>query len=90
MSPENRYALLVMRMRQSLAQLERAFVEEVHQDRDRRASLHRTAESRTQRRAIQRETKRSSLRFALLCLTLIATAVIVTIVMFKLLFLVIG
>jgi hypothetical protein len=79
-----------MRMRQSLAQLERAFVEEVYQDRDRRASLHRTAESRTHRREIRRETKRSSFRFALLCLTLIATAVIVTIVMFKLLFLVIG
>jgi hypothetical protein len=79
-----------MRMRQSLAQLERAFVEEVHQDRDRRASLHRTAESRTYRRAIRRETKRSSFRFAMLCLTLVATAVIVTIVMFKLLFLVLG
>jgi hypothetical protein len=37
-----------------------------------------------------RETKRSSLRFALLCMTLIATAVIVTVLMFRALYIVMG
>ncbi|MCA1690496.1 MAG: hypothetical protein LC720_08750 [Actinobacteria bacterium] len=77
-------------MRQSLAQLERAFVEEIHQDRDRRESLRRAAAHRARVRRVQRETKRSSFRFALLSLTLIATAVIVTVAMFKALYLVMG
>ncbi len=79
-----------MRMRQSLAQLERAFVEEIHQDRDRRESLRRAAAHRARQRRHQRETKRSSLRFAALCITLIATAVIVTVGMFKALYVVMG
>jgi Flp pilus assembly protein TadB len=77
-------------MRQSLAQLERAFVEEIHQDRDRRESLRRAAAQRARDRRLQRETKRSSFRFLLLSLTLIATAAIVTVAMFKALYLVMG
>jgi hypothetical protein len=79
-----------MRMRQSLAQLERAFVEETHLDRQRRESLRRAATARSRRRHVQRETERSSLRFTVLTLTLILTAVIVTIAMFKTLYIVIG
>jgi hypothetical protein len=79
-----------MRMRQSLAQLERAFVEETHLDRQRRESLRRAAAARSRRRHFQRETERSSLRFTLLTLTLILTAVVVTIAMFKTLYIVIG
>ena len=52
-----------MRMRQSLAQLERAFVEEIHQDRDRRESLRRAAAARARNRRLQRETKRELPRF---------------------------
>jgi hypothetical protein len=77
-------------MRQSLAQLERAFVEEIHQDRDRREHLRRAAAQRARTRRHERETKRSSLRFMVLSLTLIATAVIVTVAMFKALYLVMG
>lgn len=77
-------------MRQSLAQLERAFVEETHLDRQRRESLRRAAAERSRRRHVQRETERSSVRFGALTLTLILTAVIVTIAMFKTLYLVIG
>jgi hypothetical protein len=77
-------------MRQSLAQLERAFVEEIHLDRDRREALQRATLERARQREVQRETKRSSLRFTLLSLTLIATATLVTVAMFKTLYLVIG
>jgi hypothetical protein len=79
-----------MRMRQSLAQLERAFVEETHLDRQRRELLRRDAAERSRRRLVRRETERSSVRFGLLTLTLILTAVVVTIAMFKTLYLVIG
>jgi hypothetical protein len=70
-------------MRQSLAQLEQAFVHETEQDRERRERLRRTAARRSRMRAHQREKARSSVRFVLLVLSLIATAVIVTVAMFE-------
>jgi hypothetical protein len=45
---------------------------------------------RSRRRHLEREHKAGSMRFALLVLTLIATAVIVTVVMFQTLYLVMG
>jgi hypothetical protein len=79
-----------MRMRQSLAQLERAFVEEVEQDRDRAERLRREAVARARRREIARTHKRGSMRFGLLVGILIATAVLVTIAMFETLYYVMG
>jgi len=79
-----------MRMRQSLAEIEEAFVEEVVEDRERRQRLAQRAQMRSRRRHIEREQKAGSLRFALLVLTLIATAVIVTIAMFQTLYYVMG
>jgi len=79
-----------MRMRQSLADWERAFVEEASMDRDRRDSLRRTAEQRTLRREVDRRHKRGKLRFVLLVLTLILTAATVTVVMFRTLYLLLG
>ena len=79
-----------MRMRQSMAQLERAFVEEIQLDRARREHLRRTAAARSRQRRIERREKRSSLRFVLLVLALIATAVIVTVAMFETLYIVMG
>lgn len=79
-----------MKMRQSLADLERAFAREITLDRHRRDSLRRTAEQRTLKREVQRRHKRGSVRFALLVLTLIMTAVIVTVVMFRTLYLLLG
>jgi hypothetical protein len=76
-----------MRMRQSFAQFERAFLEETHLDRYRRQSLARATAQRSRRRHVERETKRSSLRFAALALTLVLTAVAVTFVMFRVLYL---
>jgi hypothetical protein len=77
-------------MRQSLAEWERAFVKEISLDRHRRDSLRRTAEQRTLKREVDRRHKRGSMRFFLLVLTLIMTAVIVTVVMFRTLYLLLG
>jgi cell division septal protein FtsQ len=79
-----------MRMQQSLAQIEEAFVEEIEEDRERRERLARRAEMRTRQRKIERTQKHGSVRFALLVLTLVATAVVVTIAMFQTLYYVMG
>jgi membrane glycosyltransferase len=79
-----------MRMRQSLAEIEEAFVEEIEEDRERRERLARRAEQRTRQRHIERAHKHGSMRFVLLVLTLIATAVVVTIAMFQTLYYVMG
>lgn len=79
-----------MRMRQSLAEIEQAFAREISIERHRRASLRRTTEQRAIKRAVQRRHKRGSVRFVLLALALILTAVLVTIVMFRTLYLLLG
>jgi Flp pilus assembly protein TadB len=77
-----------MKMRQSLNQLERAFVEEAALDRDRRDSLRRTAERRAAKRRSERAIKQGKARFIVLSLTLVATAVVVSVVMFRALYLI--
>ncbi len=77
-------------MRQSLAEWEQAFVKEISLDRRRRDSLRRTTEQRAHKRALDRRHKHGSFRFALLVLTLILTAAIVTVVMFRTLYLLLG
>jgi cell division septal protein FtsQ len=79
-----------MRMRQSIAEIEDAFFEEIEEDRERRERLRRHAEQRSRRRHLERTSRQGSLRFALVLLTLIATAVLVTIVMFRTLYYVMG
>ena len=79
-----------MKMRQSLAEWERAFVREITLDRRRRDSLRRAAEARTIKREVARRQKRGSVRFTMLVLTLIMTAAIVTVVMFRTLYLLLG
>src|SRR6202011_2623939 len=79
-----------MKMRQSLADWEQAFHREASLDRRHRASLQRTAEQRTLKREVERRHKRGSVRFALLVLTLIMTAAIVTVEMFRTLYLLLG
>jgi hypothetical protein len=79
-----------MKMRQSLADWERAFVKEITLDRRRRDSLRRTAEQRTYKREVEKRQKRGSVRFVMLVMTLIMTAMIVTIVMFRTLYLLLG
>ena len=79
-----------MKMRQSLAEWERAFVKEITLDRRRRDSLRRTTEQRAHKRELERRHKRGNVRFFLLVLTLVMTAVIVTVVMFRTLYLLLG
>ena len=79
-----------MRMQQSVADIEEAFVEEIEEDRYRRERLRAEAEQRTRRRHSYRTKKHGTVRFFLLVLTLIATAVIVTIAMFQTLYYVMG
>jgi membrane glycosyltransferase len=82
--------MTAMRMQQSLADIEEAFVEEIEEDRERRERLARRAELRARQRHIERTHKHGSMRFVVLVLTLIATAVIVTIAMFQTLYYVMG
>jgi hypothetical protein len=79
-----------MRMRQSLAEIEEAFEQEIELDRHRRERLSRTAHARTRERRKSRVHKAGSVRFILLWLALIATAVIVTVAMFETLYYVMG
>jgi cell division septal protein FtsQ len=72
-----------MRMRQSLAEFEEAFREEAEESIVRRERLRKASAQRSRLRRVQRTRKAGKLRFALLALTIIATAVIVTIVMFQ-------
>jgi len=81
---------MATRMRQSLAEFERAFHEETHEDRARRESLRRKAVMRSQQRRIERTHKHGTARFMILVLVLIATAVIVTLAMFQTLYIVMG
>ena len=67
-----------MRMRQSIAEIEDAFFDEIEDDRERRERLRK----RSQRRQLERQAKRrhrhGTMRFVLLVLVLLGTAVFVT------------
>jgi membrane glycosyltransferase len=81
---------MAMKMRQSLAQLEQEFRHETQRDRSRREHLRRHAARRSRVRTHEREKTRSTVRFWLLVLSLIATAVIVTVAMFETLYYLLG
>jgi hypothetical protein len=73
---------MALKMRQSLAELEREFWRETELDQRRREALRREAASRSRKRHYVRRQKRSSMRFWVLVSTLIGTAVIVAVGMF--------
>jgi membrane glycosyltransferase len=79
-----------MRMRQSLAELERAFVEEVQVDRVRAEQLVHETTVRQHQRRIERAHKHGTMRFFVLAGVLLATAVVVTVAMFETLYYVMG
>jgi anti-sigma-K factor RskA len=81
---------MAMKMRQSLAQLEQEFLHEAQLDRSRRENLRRRALIRARKRYREREQKRSSIRFWVLVLSLIATAVVVAVAMFETLYYLLG
>ena len=77
-------------MRQSLDDLEQRFSREITLERQRRHSLIRTTEHRSALRQVERRHKRGSVRFVLLVLTLVLTAAIVTVAMFRTLYILLG
>lgn len=77
-------------MRQSLAQLEEEFREQMVQERMDSKRLQRDVHVRSRKRNIMRQKKRSSMRFWLLVAALVATAVGVTAAMFETLYLLLG
>jgi uncharacterized membrane-anchored protein len=72
-----------MRMRQSLAEFEEAFREEAAESIVRRERLRKQAAQRSRVRRVERSRAQGKLRFTLLALTIVITAVVVTIVMFE-------
>jgi cytochrome c-type biogenesis protein CcmH/NrfG len=72
-----------MRMRQSLAQLEREFEQEAVLERDRGEQLRRRAVRRTRVRRRERIEKHQQLRFLLLLGSIALTVVVVTWAMFQ-------
>ena len=81
---------MAMKMRQSLAQLEQEFRHETQLDRSRSQMMWRRATWRSRKRTREREKKRSSMRFWLLVISLIGTAVAVTVAMFETLYYLLG
>jgi anti-sigma-K factor RskA len=72
-----------MRMRQSLAQFEEAFREEAAESIVRRERLRKHAAQRSRVRRVERRRKLGKLRFTFLALSIVVTAVVVTIAMFE-------
>jgi hypothetical protein len=81
---------MALRMRQSLAQIEEEFLDQIQREQTESERLRRHAVQRTRRRRVERRKKRSSMRFWLLVLALIATAVGVTVAMFETLYYLLG
>jgi hypothetical protein len=79
-----------MKMRQSIAELERQFVEDAVDDRERAEMLRKRALRRNEVRKREQRHKRGTFRFTLLILILVGTAVLVTVAMFQTLYLVMG
>jgi hypothetical protein len=79
-----------MRMRQSLAELERAFVEEAQVEQVRAVETVRETQLRARQREIEKAHKHGTMRFIALVVALIGTAVLVTVAMFETLYYVMG
>jgi hypothetical protein len=79
-----------MKMRQSLAELERKFLFETQRDRDRSAHLQRDVVVRSRKRSYERRQRGGTRRFWVLALSLVATAVGVTVAMFATLYYLLG
>ncbi len=77
-------------MHQPIAEFETALEEETALDRAVDEARIRQARVRTHRRRVEQVNRRGTLRFVLLVITLLATAVGVTIAMFQTLYIVMG
>jgi hypothetical protein len=82
--------MAAMRMRQSLAEIEEEFLEQMQEEQVLAERQFHYAARRTRIRTRERAKKRSSMRFWMLWLALVATAVGVTVAMFETLYLLLG
>ena len=73
-----------------MREFEDAFLEQTEADRQRREEMTRATTIRTHTRRLEKQHKHGTLRFVLLVLLLIATAVVVTVAMFETLYMVMG
>lgn len=74
-----------MRMRQSMAQIELAFEQEMALEKRRREQLRKRAANRSRARRIQRTESRGKVRFGTLLIALSITVITVVVVMFEVL-----
>ena len=72
-----------MRMRQSMAQIELAFEQEMALEKRRRDQLRKRAANRSRARRIQRTESRGKVRFSVLLVALTITVVTVVVSMFE-------
>jgi hypothetical protein len=79
-----------MRMRQSLAQFEEAFLQEAAASVKRRERLRTQAAQRSRTRRYERIQKQGTLRFVGLAVAILATSLLVTVAMFEALALLVG
>lgn len=81
---------MASRVRQSLREFEQRFHEEIADERAENRHLYRRASQRLRSRRVERTHRHGTVRFALLVLLLVATAVIVTVAMFETIYIVMG
>jgi hypothetical protein len=81
---------VAVRMDQSLVEFERAFADQIKEERRAATLVQAKVAHREKQRQVEVVNRQGTLRYIGLVLTLIATAVIVTVVMFKVLYLVLG
>ena len=81
---------MALKMRQSLAAFEQEFRQTTEEERERSQLAVREVRVRSRKRGIERRRKRSSMRYWLLVLSLVATAVGVTVAMFETLYHLLG
>jgi membrane glycosyltransferase len=79
-----------MRMQQSLSEFDQALSQEMAVERAMRERAVRRVEKRSRQRHLAKVHRRGSMRYLLLVLSIIATAVVVTIAMFETLYYVMG
>jgi anti-sigma-K factor RskA len=79
-----------MRMQQSLSEFEQALSQEMAVERAMRERAVRRVEKRNRQRHLAKVHRRGSFRYLMLVLSIIATAVVVTIAMFETLYYVMG
>ncbi|MBO9531660.1 MAG: hypothetical protein J7513_01650 [Solirubrobacteraceae bacterium] len=81
---------MAVRMEQSLSEFEQAFADQIKAERQAAVRVHHKVAHRSKQRELDEINRRGTVRFIGLVTMLILTAVIVTMVMFKALYLILG